>query len=310
MKDKLREFLHFGKSERNAIGIVLIIIVLATILPSYLAGIKNPEVIEISEFKSEVDAFLRKSEIVTAADQQEFDFYQPDKSAAADRINPFRFDPNTLDAKGWERLGFSKKQSESIVKFREKGGTFRKKEDLKKLFVIDEAIYNKLEPFVIIDVKAVPAFTKSDTASTKSYRKKEFATAELNSADSAALVNVRGIGPAFARRIIRYREKLGGYSDLNQLLDVYGIDSTRFLQIERNLSVDQSLIKKININSASIDQLRAHPYLDYFVAKAIVDKRIQKGAYTHVSQIMEIPLVYEALYLKIKPYLTVDKTHQ
>lgn len=310
MKDKLREFLHFGKSERNAIGIVLIIIVLATILPSYLAGIKNPEVIEISEFKSEVDAFLRKSEIVTAADQQEFDFYQPDKSAAADRINPFRFDPNTLDAKGWERLGFSKKQSESIVKFREKGGTFRKKEDLKKLFVIDETIYNKLEPFVIIDVKAVPAFTKSDTASTKSYRKKEFATAELNSADSVALVNVRGIGPAFARRIIRYREKLGGYSDLNQLLDVYGIDSTRFLQIERNLSVDQSLIKKININSASIDQLRAHPYLDYFVAKAIVDKRIQKGAYTHVSQIMEIPLVYEALYLKIKPYLTVDKTHQ
>lgn len=310
MKDKLREFLHFGKSERNAIGIVLITIVLATILPSYLAGIRNSVVVEDYDFKAEVDAFLRKSEIATAADQQEFDFYQPDKSVAADRINPFRFDPNTLDAKGWERLGFSKKQSESIVKFREKGGTFRKKEDLKKLFVIDEAIYNKLEPFVIIDVKAVPAFTKSDTASTKSYRKKEFATAELNSADSAALVNVRGIGPAFARRIIRYREKLGGYSDLNQLLDVYGIDSTRFLQIERNLSVDQSLIKKININSASIDQLRAHPYLDYFVAKAIVDKRIQKGAYTHVSQIMEIPLVYEALYLKIKPYLTVEKTSQ
>lgn len=310
MKDKLREFLHFGKSERNAIGIVLIIIVLATILPSYLARIKNPEVFDNYDFKAEIDAFLRKSEIVTAADQQEFDFYQPDKSAAADRINPFRFDPNTLDAKGWERMGFSKKQSESIMKFREKGGTFRKKEDIKKLFAIDEAIYNKLEPFVIIDDKAVPAFTKSDTATTKSYRKKEFVVAELNSADSATLVNLRGIGPAFARRIIRYREKLGGYSDLNQLLDVYGIDSARFLQIERNLSLDQSLIKKININTASVDQLRAHPYLDYFVAKAIVDKRIQKGAYTHVSQIMEIPLVYEALYLKIKPYLTIDKTPQ
>lgn len=310
MKDKLREFLHFGKSERNAIGIVLIIIVLATILPSYLARIKNPEVFDNYDFKAEIDAFLRKSEIVTAADQQEFDFYQPDKSAAADRINPFRFDPNTLDAKGWERMGFSKKQSESIMKFREKGGTFRKKEDIKKLFAIDEAIYNKLEPFVIIDDKAVPAFTKSDTATTKSYRKKEFVVAELNSADSATLVNLRGIGPAFARRIIRYREKLGGYSDLNQLLDVYGIDSARFLQIERNLSLDKSLIKKININTASVDQLRAHPYLDYFVAKAIVDKRIQKGAYTHVSQIMEIPLVYEALYLKIKPYLTIDKTPQ
>lgn len=310
MKDRLREFLHFGKAERNAIGIVLVIIILAIILPSYLAGIRNPEVVDNYDFKAEVDAFLKKSEIIAAADQQEFDFYQPDKSSAVDRIKPFRFDPNTLDAKGWEQLGFSQKQAESIVRFREKGGTFRKKEDLKKLFVIDEVIYNKLEPFVIIDEKAVPAFTKSDTASTKSYRKKEFAVAELNSADSATLVNVRGIGPAFARRIIRYREKLGGYSDLNQLLDVYGIDSARFLQIERNLSVDQSSIKKININTASVDQLRAHPYLDYFVAKAIVDKRVQKGAYTHVSQIMEIPLVYEALYLKIKPYLTVDKTPQ
>lgn len=310
MKDKLKEFLHFGKSERNAIGIVMVIVILAVILPSYLAGIRNPEVIDNSDFKADVDAFLKKSEIVSAVDQQEFDFYQPDKSSATDRITPFRFDPNILDKKGWEQLGFSEKQAESIIRYREKGGTFRKKEDLKKLFVIDDEIYYRLEPYVFIDEAAIDTYKKSDTASSRPYPKKEFAKAELNSADSTALVNVRGIGPAFAKRIIRYREKLGGYSDLNQLLDVYGIDSTRFLLIERFLTVDQSLIKKININTASVDQLRAHPYLDYFVAKAIVDKRVQKGAYTHVSQIMEIPLVYEALYLKIKPYLTVDKTSQ
>ncbi len=307
MKDKIKEFLHFGKSERRAIGVLIVAILLAFLLPLYLKSLKEPTHLDSDAFASEIDEFLKKSERTAAADQREFDFSRPDKSAAIDRIKPFPFDPNVLDEKGWVKLGFTPRQAASIIKYRDKGAKFRVKKDLKKLFMVDEDIYGLLEPYILLEDKLGETTFKS-AGDAKITTKREFSPdrTEINGADSSALVRVRGIGPTFAKRIIRYREKLGGFSDIGQLQDVYGIDSARFIQIEQHLTIDQKLIKKINVNTASLDELRSHPYIDYYIAKAIVDKRIQKGAFNELAELKEIPLIYESLFYKLSPYLTVD----
>lgn len=307
MKKVLKEFFHFGKSERNAIAILIVAILFAFLLPVYINSLHKPEVYNNEAFAQEIDEFLRKSEKVAAADQREFDFARPDKSAAIDRITPYPFDPNLLDEKGWIKLGFTPRQASGIMKFREKGGKFRTKEDVKKLYVIDDEIYALLEPFIEIEAPTTAAGYpgKGDTKS-KSGDNYVPNRVEINGADSAALVRVRGIGPTFAKRILRHRDKLGGYSDIGQLQEVFGMDSSRFIQIEQYLYIDQSLIKKINVNNASLDELRSHPYIDYYIAKSIVDKRIQKGAFNDLNELKEISLIYETLFTKLSPYLTVN----
>ena len=307
MKKLIKEFFHFGKSERNAIAILIVAMLVAFLLPLYVNSLHKPEVFNNDSFANEIDEFLKKSEKVAAADQREFDFARPDKSAAIDRIKPFPFDPNLLDEKGWIKLGFTARQASGIIKFREKGGKFRKKEDVKKLYVIDDDIYALLEPFIEIE-EAIEskAYPEKDNSKNKPGGEYIPYRAEINGADSAGLVKVRGIGPAFAKRIIRHRDKLGGFSDIGQLQEVFGMDSARFIQIEQYLYVDQELIRKINVNTASLDELRSHPYIDYYIAKSIVDKRIQKGAYTDLNELKEIPLIYEILFTKLSPYLTVN----
>jgi DNA uptake protein ComE-like DNA-binding protein len=309
VKDKIKEFLHFGKSERHAIAILIVAILFAFLLPMYLKSLQKPGQLDSDAYLAEIDEFLRKSESAAAADQREFDFNRPDKSAFIDRIKPFPFDPNVLDEKGWVKLGFTPRQSAAIIKYRDKGGKFRVKKDLKKLFMVDEDIYGVLEPYILLEENLAEAVSNGATE-TKNKTKHEFSPdrTEINGADSAALVRVRGIGPTFAKRIIRYRDKLGGFSDIGQLQGVYGIDSARFIQIEQYLYIDPMLIKRINVNTASLDELRSHPYIDYYIAKSIVDKRIQKGAFNELAELKEIPLIYESLFLKLSPYLTVNGT--
>ena len=126
---------------------------------------------------------------------------------------------------------------------------------------------------------------------------------ELNSADSLDLVQLYNIGPVVARRILKYRSLLGGYVRREQLREVYGIDSARYNDIAPHLTVDPSRITPIDINTADIDRLKRHPYLDYYQAKAIIRLREEKGAYAGVRDILNIPIIDSETFTRIEPYL-------
>ena len=126
---------------------------------------------------------------------------------------------------------------------------------------------------------------------------------ELNSADSLDLVQLYNIGPVIARRILKYRSLLGGYVRKEQLREVYGIDSARYNDIAPHLTVDPSRITPIDINTADIDRLKRHPYLDYYQAKAIIRLREEKGAYAGVRDILNIPIIDSETFTRIEPYL-------
>ena len=119
----------------------------------------------------------------------------------------------------------------------------------------------------------------------------------------SAMVQLYNIGPVIARRILKYRSLLGGYVRKEQLREVYGIDSARYNDIAPHLTVDPSRITPIDINTADIDRLKRHPYLDYYQAKAIIRLREEKGAYAGVRDILNIPIIDSETFTRIEPYL-------
>lgn len=296
-----RDYLSFHRSER--IGVILISIVLLLLVAfnlyqrffwkSDFETIKLNYGPRIIEFKERQDSIQEVQE-----DQ---------KPWLPKTVKRFPFDPNKLDSAGWVRLGFSPKQTAAILKYRNAGAVFRKPEDIKKLFVVDEAKYAELNPYILIE--AIPEKAKPDQA-TQAFKRNtesefEEIVVELNAADTAQLKRLPGIGSSFAKRIVKYRELLGGYISKEQVLEVYGMDSTRYLPIEQNLLVDTNIRTRININTADFKTLLRHPYLDKNQVKAIVNYRKQHGAFSSVSDLKRIHLIDAEIYLQIEPYLKV-----
>ena len=152
-----------------------------------------------------------------------------------------------------------------------------------------------------------PSETTSATPASSSFYQTQYPkkslSFELNTADSLDLVQLYNIGPVIARRILKYRSLLGGYVRKEQLREVYGIDSARYNDIAPHLTVDPSRITPIDINTADIDRLKRHPYLDYYQAKAIIRLREEKGAYAGVRDILNIPIIDSETFTRIEPYL-------
>ena len=164
-------------------------------------------------------------------------------------VESFAFDPNTVSLEDLQRLGLSARQAESIENYRSKGGRFRSKADFQKMYVVSDSLYARLEPYI------------------------EIPKLELNGADSAALVSLRGIGPWYARKILDYRERLGGFVAKEQLLEIDGIDAERFAGLSDAVTVDVMKIRRLDLWHASDSVLARHPYLGAKGARSIVRYR-------------------------------------
>ena len=136
------------------------------------------------------------------------------------------------------------------------------------------------------------------------FRKKTIVV-DLNLADTLDLQEVRGIGPAYARRIVAYRERLGGFVHKAQLMEVWGIDSAAYHRIEPGVVLNSPPLRLLNINQLSIQELKKHPYLDYYQAKEIVRHREQYGAFENKSDLKKVNLIDADTYRRIAPYLSV-----
>lgn len=170
------------------------------------------------------------------------------------RVESFVFDPNTVSVEDLCRLGFSRKQAESIDNYRRKGGRFRRKKDFARSFVVSDSIYRRLEPY--IDIPLV----------------------DLNLADSAALDALPGIGGWFASKIIEHRNALGGFSHKEQLMDIYRFDKEKYDGLSDLVTVSPENVSPYPLWTLPADSLRKHPYItDSETAKAIVLFRENNG---------------------------------
>ncbi|WP_428657446.1 ComEA family DNA-binding protein [Runella sp.] len=240
--------------------------------------------------------------------------YQPkDSEENPERpLSLFYFDPNTASTTQFQELGMPKFIAERIVKYRSKGGQFRKKEDLQKIYGLAPDLYERLEPYINIpEKKETATATNEAKPSTPSFSnplpkpaftKPTLVAFDINTADTSQLIRLKGIGSKLAARIVKFRDGLGGFASTAQFAEVFGLDSLALSELNHFAQV-RSAVQKISINTASPEELDRHPYLSKRQSEIIVRYREQHGAYKTAQDLLNIRILDEKLINKLAPYL-------
>lgn len=254
------------------------------------------------------------------AEQQAADSLRTRSAAAAAPTadSLFAFDPNTATADEWRRLGLNERQARGVLSYIAHGGQFEHRQDLARLRSLHPDQVARLLPYVQLPDRAergraVHAERRWTRDSTRAWTRAERPTRpervplEVNSCDSAALVALPGVGPSFARGILRYRDQLGGYHSLDQLAEVYVLkDKPEALaQLRTLLTVDTAQVRRVPMNSGTVEELAAHPYLRWKLAKALVAYRRQHGPFRTVDDLRGCALVDEGTLRTFAPYFSV-----
>lgn len=238
----------------------------------------------------------------------------------------FHFDPNVTVREEWRELGLTDRQVDGIERYQSKGGRFRTKKDLARMYSIKPEQFAALEPFILLpdsfqrkayaDRKYAPhehgdrSFAeRSPTIRERApYERMAPRSVEINTADTTALIALPGIGPAFAKGIVNYRDKLGGFVSMDQLAEVYilGDKPDAVLKLKEFLILDTLAVRRIPINTCSVEELAAHPYVRWKIAKPLIAYRTQHGPFAQVAAIRACAAVDEALFRKLAPYLSVE----
>ena len=217
----------------------------------------------------------------------------------------FRFNPNTITADEWRALGIEDKVVRSIVNYKEKGGKFYRKEDVLRIYGITKDDYLRLAPYIQVPSDRGDYYSRYGYASRASGDRAEASPIEINTADSATWTSLRGIGPVLASRIVKYREKLRGFTDVNQVSQVYGVSSETFEAILPFLLLDSTLVypsfgpdkasteeprvlAPVNLNTADSAQLDALAGIGGYSARKITDYGEQLGGYYSMEQLKEV----------------------
>jgi competence ComEA-like helix-hairpin-helix protein len=243
----------------------------------------------------------------------------PEKTVFPD-IEFQAFDPNKLSKEEWLAFGLNDKIAKRIENYLKKGGKFRKKEDLKRIYDFPEDLYEALEEYIVIENNKPKSYRKYDTKrkeyasnsykpdSTRKYtsKKKEYTrviTFDLNQADTSEFKKLKGIGEKRAMTIIKYRERLGGFANLNQIDEIFGLDSIAKNSLKKYTFIQLGSWKKININTASLEELKAHIYIGYKLAPIIVNYRQQHGKFQSEEDLKKIKVLDIEKIEKLKPYI-------
>ncbi|WP_432711797.1 ComEA family DNA-binding protein [Pedobacter sp.] len=310
MRKWLVKYFDVTKGEYNGLLVLFVLIILVTMLPVVYPLLRpfKPDLRLAQQAKISLDSLLQlKPGLDHSADRSAREGMNAANKRFAKEERPLHlttFDPNTTDQQGWEDLGFSLKQAQSILKYVAKGGKFRKPEDLQKMFVVSAEAYQRLQPYIRINAAlfkepdkqwpVAPAYIKQPATVIQ---------VEINGADSTELEKIRGIGPAFARRIIHYRERLGGFHKKEQLMEVFGLDTVKFSSIKDQVFIDLSLVKMVNINTVKYEDFKNNPYLRYKQVNAILQYREQHGNYSNFEDLKKVAILSPETLEKLLPYL-------
>jgi len=304
MLSAIKNYFAITKKEWNGMLVLAALILIVLLAPDIYLLFKKPEQIDFARIK-EAQRILNE-----AKEGQPYDYSkkypderQADASFSRIKSKPeyFSFNPNNLANELWKKLGLSERQIKVIKNYEAKGGKFYKKEDLQKIYSVTAEDYTRLAPFINIPERN---FSKNNFAPASTFKSKPMVVVDINHADSAQLTTIRGIGPAFANRILKYRNRLGGFYRKTQLLEVYGLDSAKYAEIEKQVEIDVSGINKININTCDFDDLKRNPYLTFKQMNVIIQYRKQHGNYKSSSDLKNIVILNDEVIRKTEPYFS------
>ena len=296
-----KDFFYYTKSERRVILLLLAIALLLLgiwAVMEYLRPVEVPVTLSESE---EIDSFLANLE-----EQEKKRKSHTPKNEISVVLQPF--DPNTADSVLLRQLGLPVYIVRNILKYRAKGGVFRSPESFSRIYGLKEEVYQKLKPYITIAPLVSVSHVRTDTfrqlKDTIPYIPKyeEGTIVDLNKADTSILKRIPGIGSTLARMIVVYRQRLGGFYDVSQLQEVPHVG----VELNKWFVVTPAGLHKIQVNSASLDKLRSHPYMDFYKAKAIMEYRRKRGKIKGLSQLSMFEEFTEKDLKRLSPYLTFE----
>lgn len=278
MKHSWKDLFYFSKADRTVLMFLVGVLTGVALCMLLMPRSENVTAMDESQTTHDLtDATVVKQRDTLNNKQKAF-YYQQEQR----RVETFEFDPNTADSTQLLRLGLQPWQVRNIYKYRAKGGRYHRPEDFSRLYGLTKGDYDRLLPFIKIadeyklmsDIPQVKV-AKNDTVAKGLYQEKlkEGETADLNKADTTLLKKVPGIGSYYARRIVEYRKRLGGFVSVGQLSELKDFPEG----LERWFVVGSIELEPIYINKLSIDALRRHPYLNFYQAKVIVEHRRKYG---------------------------------
>ncbi|MDR2424799.1 MAG: helix-hairpin-helix domain-containing protein [Prevotellaceae bacterium] len=306
-KSFFRDLFAFSSSDRLGTTALIVILFAVIVTPQFFPENNEFMADETEHLKKELDVFL--------AEMKKMDKQQNDSL--------FVFDPNTIDSASLVLLGFSPAQARSIIKYRKSGGKFYNREGFGRSYAVSEAMFERLYQYIDIKNEDRRKFaesggkfkpkeketeqkkfeTKPAGTVEKQFPEKTLLMVELNTADTAMLQKLKGIGSYYAQRIVEYRNKLGGFYAPEQLMEIKGVDTARFELFSKQITVDISQIKRIKINEIAEADLAKHPYIRNYLAKSIAKYRKFKIKITSSDELLTEKILTEEQLKKIIPYI-------
>jgi len=273
-KHVFHDYARFSRKSRLGIITLLICILLLSLLPFVFPLLHHPESIPVLPPDATSNSPSANRHEITPRDTRKYNPAATERLTASAEPVPvrlFRFDPNSLDDAGWLQLGLKEKTVRTLRNYLSKGGRFRSPEDLRKIWGLPPALAETLIPYVRIEMQ--PAARTSRPEFQHPVVSKKPAIVDINSADTTAWIALPGIGSKLAARIVTFRDKLGGFYRLEQVGETYGLADSVFQRILPRLTLQPGNLRKLSINVATLEELKAHPYIRYATANAIVQYR-------------------------------------
>lgn len=320
MKEKIAGYLTLSRKERTGVIVLGLIIISLFLLPSLLPVSGPPPLSPADTAWIVAMKNLEQKGRPEAGGERRFrDFNDPTSSnkvfpstGRSATASLFPFDPNSLNEAGWQQLGLREKTIKTILNYLSKGGRFRKPEDLQRVYGLFPDEYERLKPYIRIaeaSAAPIPAWTneKRDVENpAKATVDKRRLTVEINTADTSALIALPGIGPKLAQRIISFREKLGGFYAVSQVAETFGLADSVFRKIEPLLRLEVKTLRRININTATAGELKAHPYLKWNMVNALLAYRKEHGTFLKKEDLKQVMAITDEIYQRLAPYLVTE----
>ena len=311
----VKDYFSFSKRERTGAIVLIILIVVVFLLPEFYPVPKvfmdansvalKKQSAEWKGINSDSSSRVRE----TGSDERNTIHYEPSDDYQK-KASLFYFDPNMISEDGWKKLGISDRTVKTIKTYISKGGSFRKAEDIGKIYGLRPGQFEQLLPFVRIEKRNDPKPEKPHEGRIPHYNNADeirtLSIIDINAADTSMLIALPGIGSKLANRIVSFRSKLGGFYSVDQVREIYGLQDSIFQKIKSFLQCNSSAIQKINVNTADAAALKNHPYIKWNIASAIVNYRSQHGEYKSVEDLLKIDILSTEILQKISPYLAVN----
>ena len=303
-----KSFFYLQKNDRQGVIIMLLLAVIAVLFVVVFSGGDSSS------------SALRSGDVgsgspKTAHSSKPVKYYQVEGR----RAELFYFDPNTADSTQFLRLGLQPWQVRNIYKYRAAGGIYRQPSDFARLYGLTVKQYREMRPFIRISRDYLPAadyygqernvgstqqkssFHRDSVVHREGYIPKLHAGqhVSINEADTSELQKILGIGSAYARAIVNYRDRLGGFATVRQVLDIGGVPESAL----HFMKVSESGVHHIAINQLTLNQLRRHPYINFYQARAICDFRRLHGPISSLQQLSNLTVFTSEDIARLEPYI-------